>query len=28
LARVEIDVISFPNTCIHHMNRARSPRIN
>jgi rare lipoprotein A len=28
LARVEIDVISFPNTCIQHMNRARSPRIN
>ena len=28
LARVEIDVISFPNTCILHMNLARSPGIN
>jgi rare lipoprotein A len=28
LARVEVDVVSFPNTCIQHMNRARSPRIN
>ena len=28
LARVEIDVITFPNTCKQHMNRARSPRLN
>jgi rare lipoprotein A len=28
LARVEIDIISFPNTCIQHMNRAHSARIN
>lgn len=28
LARVEIDVISFPNTCIQHMNRPGSPRLN
>ncbi len=28
LARVEIEIISFPNTCIQHMTAARSPRIN
>lgn len=28
LTRVEINVLTFPNTCAQHMNRAQSPRIN
>jgi rare lipoprotein A len=28
LARVEIDVMSFPNTCVQHMHHASSPRLN
>ncbi len=28
LARVEVNVLSFPNTCAQHMANARSPRLN
>jgi rare lipoprotein A len=28
LARVEVNVLSFPNTCAQHLNRAHSPRLN
>jgi rare lipoprotein A len=28
LARVEIDVVSFPNTCVQRLTSSRSPRLN